>query len=257
MAAGPDMTVGGVLARGFAAIGAAPLRFFGISFLFSALPYLLMELVAGVDFAAVTAAPDIVPVLLAGAGFAAAWLLLYAFAEAMLIRLTVAISEERASSVADLVAVGLRHALPMAGVSILFWLGVWVGSILLIVPGLMLATAWAVAAPALIEERTGVFSAFGRSATLTKGARWRIFGLAVLILTIYMVAAGLLGVADVAVNGVAASARDDTSPVTAILSAALQTIFVAVWTAIQAALYVDLREWKDGPAHGQLAEIFA
>lgn len=252
------MTVGSVLARTFGVIGAAPVRFFGISFLFSALPYMLLEIAGAVNFSNMAAAPDITPVLIVGAGVAILWLLLYAVAETVLIQLGIALAEGRSVSRTESIGAGLRLFLPVAGISILFWLGVWAGSILLVVPGLMLATAWSVAAPALIEERTGILSAFGRSAALTKGARWRIFGLAALVLVIYMVAAAALGIADVAVNGVTAvAAREDASLLSTILSAALQTVFVAIWTALQAALYVELRDWKDGPTGGRLAEIFA
>ena len=49
-----------------------------------------------------------------------------------------------------------------------------------LVPGLMMAVAWIVAAPALVVERTGVFGAFSRSAQLTRGRRWVLFALGVI-----------------------------------------------------------------------------
>jgi hypothetical protein len=46
----------------------------------------------------------------------------------------------------------------------------------LIVPAFYLMTIWAVAMPVLLIEETEVGDAFRRSADLTRGGRWRVFG---------------------------------------------------------------------------------
>ena len=71
--------------------------------------------------------------------------------------------------VGALVAAGLLAAL-----------GVMVGLVLLIVPGLVLLTWWSVLVPAVVLERAGVFEAFGRSRELVRGHGWNVFGVIVL-----------------------------------------------------------------------------
>ena len=55
--------------------------------------------------------------------------------------------------------------LPLIAVSILAGLGIAIGLVLLIVPGLILVTFWSVVAPVTVLERPGVFAAFSRSWT--------------------------------------------------------------------------------------------
>jgi hypothetical protein len=50
-----------------------------------------------------------------------------------------------------------------------------IGILLFVVPGLILLTIWAVVAPVIADERTGVFAAFGRSRYLVRHNAWRVF----------------------------------------------------------------------------------
>ena len=68
-------------------------------------------------------------------------------------------------------------------------IGVVVGTILLIVPGLFLATIWAVSSPAIVFERLSVGSALQRSAALTEGFRWPVFG----IVIVFFLASAIIG----------------------------------------------------------------
>lgn len=80
-----------------------------------------------------------------------------------------------------------RFALPVIGISILAWLGILLGLILLIVPGLMLMTIWVVALPVALSERTSVIQALEESGEMTKGVRWQVFAL-LLIAGVFFVA---------------------------------------------------------------------
>lgn len=70
--------------------------------------------------------------------------------------------------------------LPLLAVSILFGIAVAIGFVLLIVPGLILLTLWAVVVPVVVLERLGVFASFGRSRELVRGNGWEVFGVLVL-----------------------------------------------------------------------------
>ena len=77
-------------------------------------------------------------------------------------------------------------------------IAVAIGFILLIVPGLILLTIWAVTAPVIVVERAGVFAAFGRSWELVKGNGWGVFAvilIAFLITVAIQVVLGVLGAA--------------------------------------------------------------
>ncbi len=94
----------------------------------------------------------------------------------------------RDSSVGNLMRSVLPVLGPLIGAGILAGLGIGAGFVLLIVPGLILLTIWAVIAPAIVVERRGVFDAFGRSRQLVKGQGWPVFGTVVIAYLIAFVA---------------------------------------------------------------------
>lgn len=73
---------------------------------------------------------------------------------------------------------------PLLGVSILFGIGVAIGFVLLIIPGLILLVIWSVVAPVTVLERPGVFAAFGRSREIVRGNGWNVFGVIVIVFVI-------------------------------------------------------------------------
>jgi hypothetical protein len=87
---------------------------------------------------------------------------------------------------------------PLILVSILAGLGIGIGFILIIVPGLILLTFWSVVAPVMVIERPGVIEAFGRSRELVRGYGWSVFGTIVLVFLLVIaasIAAALIGLA--------------------------------------------------------------
>jgi hypothetical protein len=72
----------------------------------------------------------------------------------------------------------------IAGAGILSALGILLGLVLLILPGLVLLTWWSVILPVVVLERAPVFEAFGRSRALVRGNGWNVFGLIVLTVLI-------------------------------------------------------------------------
>jgi hypothetical protein len=79
--------------------------------------------------------------------------------------------------------------LPLIAVSILAGIGIGIGFLLLIVPGLILLTFWSVVAPVTVIERPGVFTAFSRSWQLVRGHAWPVFGTIVLVFLLVIAAA--------------------------------------------------------------------
>jgi hypothetical protein len=87
---------------------------------------------------------------------------------------------------------------PVAGASILAGIAITIGLILIIVPGLILITIWAVIVPAIVIERAGVFASFGRSRELVRGHGWQVFGTLVLVFLILIVVDIVIGIIFVA-----------------------------------------------------------
>jgi hypothetical protein len=163
-------------------------------------------------------------------------------------------------AVGDSLATGLRNFLGLIGVSILFGLAVIVGMVLFVVPGVMIACAWCVVAPALVADRTGVFGAFGRAADLTRGNRWRIFGLAVIVWVLFL----LIGLVFNVIAGVSIMTGDPadavaraSSPLVVTFSVIESVVSTVIGATAISVLYVELRRVREGLGPQWLAEIFA
>jgi hypothetical protein len=81
---------------------------------------------------------------------------------------------------------------PLAIAGILAGIATGIGFILLIVPGLILLTIWAVIAPVIVIERTGAIDAFGRSRELVRGNGWQVFGVIVVVYLLQFVSSLVL-----------------------------------------------------------------
>jgi hypothetical protein len=69
---------------------------------------------------------------------------------------------------------------PLVVAGILAGIGITIGLVLVIVPGLFLLTIWAVIAPVIVIERARAMESFGRSRELVRGNGWNVFGTIVL-----------------------------------------------------------------------------
>ncbi|MBV9416703.1 MAG: hypothetical protein JO363_17100 [Solirubrobacterales bacterium] len=100
----------------------------------------------------------------------------------------------RDSSIADLLG-SVSHVLwALLAVSILFGIGVAIGFVLLIIPGLYLLVVWSVVAPVTVLEHPGVFAAFRRSRHLVRGNGWQVFGVIVIVFLAVAVASIAVGI---------------------------------------------------------------
>jgi hypothetical protein len=93
----------------------------------------------------------------------------------------------RDSSVGELFGFAAPVLLPLIVAGLLSGLGIGIGIVLLVAPGLFLLTIWAVIAPAIVIERRGVLAAFGRSRQLVRGNGWPVFGVIVVAFVISLV----------------------------------------------------------------------
>jgi hypothetical protein len=73
-------------------------------------------------------------------------------------------------------------------------IGIAIGFVLLIVPGLVLLTWWLFIVPVIMLEGAGVTDAFGRSRELVRGHGWEVFGLIVLTILVVIAAQIVLAI---------------------------------------------------------------
>jgi hypothetical protein len=121
---------------------------------------------------------------------------------------------------------------------ILAGLGILLGLILLIVPGLVLLTWWILIIPVIVLENRRAGESFSRSRELVRGYGWSVFG--VIVLTILLIIAFYI-VLSLVLLPVADWLR---SFIQNVVGGALTTPFIATaWTL----LYYRLREAKETP----------
>jgi len=135
---------------------------------------------------------------------------------------------KRDSSMGDLVNQATPFVGALLGAGILAGIATGIGFVLLIVPGLILLTIWAVIAPVIVIERSGVMASFGRSRELVRGNGWPVFGVIIVAFLIAGITNAILStIAGAIADGVilqivfSALASTVTAPITALVAAVL------------------------------------
>jgi hypothetical protein len=139
----------------------------------------------------------------------------------------------RDSSVEDLVRMAGPVILPLIGAGLLAGLAIGIGLILLLVPGLILLTIWAVIAPVIVVERTGVIEAFGRSRELVRGNGWQVFGVIFAVFAITVVVGIVLGALGTAIS--------DTAAMRILFNVLASTVTAPIGALVAAVIYFRLR----------------
>jgi hypothetical protein len=158
----------------------------------------------------------------------------------------------RRVSINSCLEAGRRHWLRLLGLDILVALGVCLGTILLIVPGVLLALRWSVCIPALVLEGRGVQEAMGRSADLTQDRRWPIF----LLGLIFLGAMILLQIA-LTIVGLPFGSLYNSAAFSAVTTPFINTCTSVLAYPILTALFRQLRRDKEGDHPATLGEVFA
>jgi hypothetical protein len=256
-------SIGQVFTTAFSTIAANPVAAFGISFLFGGLPMMgsnyLDHQRAAVETGSVRSALWSLAISLA---ILILNTVISTLAQGAFVRLVVAKKAERPVAFADAAVAALARLLPLVALGVVIAIGTIVGSLLLFVPGIILALMWMVAPQAMVAEQCGVRAALARSRALTKGARGRLFVMAV---GVFAVAIGAVILGDRLATGYYGQdvfARLSTVahgfPAGYLIARAVSdTVIMGVSAALYGAIYVELRNWKEGAPTDALADIFA
>ena len=122
--------------------------------------------------------------------------------------------------------------------------------VLMPIPIAFILTVYFVTTPACVVEERGPLGSMGRSMQLTKGHRWRIFGLELLLLALLVIASVFIGLFGMALRAVA-------GPISAAIGdLVLNAIWMAYYGVTVAVTYHDLRVAKEGIDIEQIASVF-
>jgi hypothetical protein len=128
----------------------------------------------------------------------------------------------------------LRAVTPVIGqlilVAIVAAVGVLIGFILIVIPGLILITIWSVAAPVVVLERPGVLAALARSRELVRGNGWQVFGV---IFVVYI----MVGILSFIIEVIAESAGSGVGIVVRVIVGVLTAPLTALAASV---LYFEL-----------------
>ena len=196
--------------------------------------------------------------------------------QAVLVRAAIEDLNGKRPVIGDCIQIALRSFFPTLGIGILViitlvvavfvmvfisWLippvGWLIGLALALIPAFMWLISVSVSVPIAVQERLGVFGSISRSRALTKGSRWSIFWLlliigvaAMLIQAVFSLFFGLAIASTGGITGVGVI-------VGAIGSSLVSTIFSTMLSVTVAVSYVELRQVKEGTSVDELAEIFS
>ncbi len=96
------------------------------------------------------------------------------------------------SSIGDLFERVRPYLWTLIGAGILAGLGIAIGFVLLIVPGLILLTWWCLIVPVIVFEGKRVGESFGRSRELVRGHAWTVFGVVIISVLLTAIASGII-----------------------------------------------------------------
>ena len=149
----------------------------------------------------------------------------------------------------------LQRATPYLGrilvCSMLLALVVGLGFLLMVIPGIILGVGLALAIPAVVlEPRTSASAALSRSWELTRGSRWRIFGLGVtLLILLYIPVVAISALAALVLPGTmgAGFGPGSLSTVLALaIGGVVQVFLYPLLYCVLTVTYYDLRVRKEG-----------
>jgi hypothetical protein len=205
-------------------------------------------------FTAIAALASVPPFLLeiegqAGPGKVLAFAL-SPFSQAMMVYGAFQVMLGQRFSIAESARIGLRRFLPILAASIIWPIGVALGMLLLIVPGVMLFAAWFVTMPACVVEQLGPIRSLERSRELTRGHRWQILGLnlvvAILTIVLSVIASAMM----------ATLLGSDETMLAQVLGLIWSTLRTALCAIVGVVTYRDLRVAKEGVDTSHIAAVF-
>jgi hypothetical protein len=246
--------MGRVIGRAFEVFGRNAGPFLLIAFVLAGLPAFLQQMVLAP--ASPVQAGAFGAQIVLGFVFSLLKLVLTFVLQGALVTGAVADLNGKKVDLGDMLRRGGSAFLPLLGLAILETLAIGLGFVVLIVPGLILATTWIASIPALVVERTGVFGAFNRSSDLTRGHRWAVFGLIMIYAVIVWIISAAGGAIMIGLSGGLQNMVNGSHWPLIGFSVVFATVFGAIGATAASALYYELRLAREGVAPQTVFETF-
>jgi hypothetical protein len=147
-------------------------------------------------------------------------------------------------TIAEAYRASLRRVLALTGTFLLMGLGVLIGLVLLVIPGIYLALAWMLAMQVVMLEGIAGTAALSRSRALLRDHMLRAFG-------IFVLAAIVMGV----ISTVLQLLVSGIPIVRSVANAIAQSVAMAFYTGVGVVLYFDLRCRKENFDLEHLAQL--
>ena len=148
---------------------------------------------------------------------------------------------------ADSLRIGFGRIGAVIGLSLLVGILVALAMILFIVPGIIVLCIFAVAVPVCVVEGLGPRASMSRSSFLTKGNRWRIFGIFVVIFIASLIFGAIVGFVAARLGGL---------PLVQISVFLIEGIVGAFNSVTVGVLYYLLRVAREGADIEKIASVF-
>jgi hypothetical protein len=160
------------------------------------------------------------------------------------------------ATLGDALGIAFRRLFPLLGYAIVVGLLTGIGMMLLLVPGLIVMTIYFVGNCAVVLENAGVGRAMSRSADLTRGRRWNVFAMTLVVGVLAygvptMVVGVLFGVTS-AVEGEFTQSAGFVPPLVQWLVGVIAALFLIVAPIV---IYFSLRAEREGFDVEQLAAL--
>ena len=238
-----DFRVGRVLGRAATILSQHFILFFVVGVVAAAPTVLLIQRNAD---AMVGGTPSADRLIMIGIGVVLA-MVLGMLSQAVMLHAAFQAMRLRPVNLGDSLRVGLSRVLSIILLAIVMGFLLMLGMIALVIPFFILLTMWWVATPACVVERTGPWTSLKRSAALTKGHRWKVFGTLLLLFVVNVVVSQILEVVLILVKS------DILSIFARLIWAALYGAYNAIAVVMT---YHDLRVAKEGIDIEQIASVF-
>ena len=178
-----------------------------------------------------------------------------------LIQMSVNALNDRAVNLGEAMKTGLRLFFPLLAIFFLYIIGVLIGFLLFIIPGIFVALGWALAMHVKVIEGGSITGALSRSWTLSKGyKRWIL--LMMIIFGVLGAVIGLIFQLPVLFFGNSQTAIFEGGSTTfwivnAIATGLAQMVSASLSYVGLTATYLEIRRVKEGVESDKLADIFS
>ena len=146
----------------------------------------------------------------------------------------------------ETVSAALPYLVTVMAASILAGVGIAIGFVLLIIPGLILLTFWSLIVPSIVIGGESVFGSFSKSWRTVRGYAWHVFGTYVLVFLILIVVDIVLGLILLPLHSLAAR-----NAISSVVSGTLVAPFLALVVTLIYYRLIGAHEARGGPGEAQ------